>query len=186
MEVGVIYQSESIIDENGNFKIEFKKDQEIVELIFKENRDFYLANAIAFVRNKFDEEIYRLEENVNKAETTFPFPSEIEIDYSNEYLWDNLYKKYTYVLQNTSKNYLKEIKYFDTKNEVVKKKNIYGVISRLNDGIIYENNNINIVDLYTKIDFKLTPARKTEIRLTDSTNYYYGLLLVKKWNFLKI
>ena len=35
MEVGVIYQSESIIDENGNFKIEFKKDQEIVELIFK-------------------------------------------------------------------------------------------------------------------------------------------------------
>ena len=180
MEVGVIYQSESIIDENDNFKIEFKKDQEIVELIFKENRDFYLANAIAFVRNKFDEEIYRLEENVNKAETTFPFPSEIEIDYSNEYLWDNLYKKYTYVLQNTSKNYLKEIKYFDTKNEVVKKKNIYDVISRLNDGIIYKNNNINIVDLYTKIDFKLTPARKTEIRLTDSTNkrllhYYYWL-----------
>ena len=40
MEVGVIYQSESIIDENDNFKIEFKKDQEIVELIFKENRDF--------------------------------------------------------------------------------------------------------------------------------------------------
>ena len=35
MEVGVIYQSESIIDENDNFKIEFKKDQEIVELIFK-------------------------------------------------------------------------------------------------------------------------------------------------------
>ena len=117
MEVGVIYQSESIIDENDNFKIEFKKDQEIVELIFKENRDFYLANAIAFVRNKVDEEIYRLEENVNKAETTFPFPSEIETDYSNEYLWDNLYKKYTYVLQNTSKNYLKEIKYFDTKTK---------------------------------------------------------------------
>ena len=38
MEVGVIYQSESIIDENGNFKIEFKKDQEIVELIFKKKQ----------------------------------------------------------------------------------------------------------------------------------------------------
>ena len=48
MEVGVIYQSESIIDENGNFKIEFKKDQEIVELIFKKNRYYYLANAAAF------------------------------------------------------------------------------------------------------------------------------------------
>ena len=46
MEVGVIYQSESIIDENGNFKIEFKKDQEIVELIFKKNRDYYLSKCL--------------------------------------------------------------------------------------------------------------------------------------------
>ena len=35
MEVGVIYQSESIIDENNNFKIDFKNEQEILELIFK-------------------------------------------------------------------------------------------------------------------------------------------------------
>ena len=74
MEVGVIYQSESIIDENNNFKIEFRNEQEIVELIFKQNRDFYLANAIAFVKNKFDEDIFKLEEKVNKAATSFPFP----------------------------------------------------------------------------------------------------------------
>ena len=57
MEVGVIYQSESIIDEKNNFKIDFKNEQEIVELIFKKNKDFYLANAIAFVKNKFDKDI---------------------------------------------------------------------------------------------------------------------------------
>ena len=122
MEVGVIYQSESIIDENDNFKIEFKKDQEIVELIFKENRDYYLANATAFLRNTFEEEIYKLEEKINKAETNFPFPSELQIDYTNKYLLNDIIKKHDYVLQNTSKDYLKEIKYFDTENEVVKKK----------------------------------------------------------------
>ena len=42
MEVGVIYQSESIIDENDNFKIEFKKDQEIVELIFNKKTEIFI------------------------------------------------------------------------------------------------------------------------------------------------
>ena len=182
MEVGVIYQSESIIDENGNFKIEFKKDQEIVELIFKKNRDYYLANAAAFLRNTFEEEIYKLEEKINKAETTFPFPPELQIDYTNKYLLNGIIKKYDYVLQNTSKDYIKEIKYFDTENEVVKKKN-YDVISRLNDGITYSSkyNNLSFIKyLYTDIKFKLTPARKIEIRLTKSSDtsiltHYYKL-----------
>ena len=138
MEVGVIYQSEYIIDENNNFKIEFRNEQEIVELIFKKNRDFYLANAIAFVKNKFDEDIFKLEEKVNKAATSFPFP-QIEIDYSNQLFLDKKFNKYAYVLENTTKNYLKEVTYFDTENEVVKKKNIYDVIEQLTDGISYIN-----------------------------------------------
>ena len=40
MEIGVIYQSESIIDENNNFKIDCKNEQEIVELIFKKIKIF--------------------------------------------------------------------------------------------------------------------------------------------------
>ena len=177
MEVGVIYQSESIIDENNNFKIEFRNEQEIVELLFKENRDFYLANAIAFVKNKFDKDIIELEEKVHKAETSFPFPPQIEIDYSNQFLLDKILNKYAYVLDDTTNNYLKQITYFDIESEVVKKKNIYDVIQRLTDGISYSNKATNIQDLYTKIEFKLTPARKIEIKLTDSANknilYHY-------------
>ena len=122
MEVGVIYQSESIIDENNNFKIEFRNEQEIVELLFKENRDFYLANAIAFVKNKFDKDFIELEEKVHKAETSFPFPPQIEIDYSNQFLLDKILNKYAYVLDDTTNNYLKQITYFDIESEVVKKK----------------------------------------------------------------
>ena len=93
-------------------------------MIFKKNRDYYLANATAFLRNTFEEEIYKLEEKINKAEMTFPFPSELQIDYTNKYLLNDIIKKHDYVLQNTSKDYLNEIKYFDTENEVVKKKNL--------------------------------------------------------------
>ena len=180
MEVGVIYRSESTIDENNNFKIEFRNEQEIVELLFKEKRDYYLANAIAFVKNKFDEDIIELEEKINKAETSFPFP-QIEIDYSSQFLLDKRINKYAYVLEDTTKNYLKQITYFDTKNEVVKKTYIYDVIERLTDGISYINKAKTIQDLYTKIEFKLTPARKIEIKLTDSVNkiilyhYYYTI-----------
>ena len=71
------------------------------------------------MKNKFDEDIYKLEERVNKAETSFPF-TQIEIDYSNQFLLDKRINKYDYVLEDTTKNYLKQITYFDTENEVVK------------------------------------------------------------------
>ena len=94
-----------------------------LKIIFKQNRDFYLANAIAFVRNKFDEEIHKLEEKVNKAETSFPFPQKIEVDYSNRFHVDDKFlKKFANVFEDTTKNYLKQITYFDTENELVKKK----------------------------------------------------------------
>ena len=49
MEVGVIYQSKSIIDENNNFKTEFRNEQEIVELIFKKNR-FLFSKRYSFCK----------------------------------------------------------------------------------------------------------------------------------------
>ena len=58
-------------------------------------RDYYLAKAIAFVKNKFDEDVIELEEKVNKAATSFPF-LQIEIDYSNQLFLDKKINKYTY------------------------------------------------------------------------------------------
>ena len=177
MEVGVIYQSESIIDENNNFNIAFKNEEEIVELLFRKNRDFYLANAIAFVKNKFDKEIVDLEKNIKIAPATFPY-QEVEIDYTKPSLLNKRLEKYKYNLETTSKNYLKNVKYFDVENESVKQIQIYDVVERLKDGITYTSTVNSLDEMYTKITFKLTPARKIEIRLTDSFNdgirmYYY-------------
>ena len=49
MEVNIIFQNESKIDENNNFDVEFKNNQEIIELFFYQKRDYYLTNAIALL-----------------------------------------------------------------------------------------------------------------------------------------
>ena len=66
MEVNIIFQNESKIDENNNFDVEFKNNQEIIELFFNQKRDYYLTNAIAFIRNNYDQKIKDLEDLAKK------------------------------------------------------------------------------------------------------------------------
>ena len=42
----------SEIGENNDFEVEFKNGQEIIELFFNKDREYYMSNAIAFVKNK--------------------------------------------------------------------------------------------------------------------------------------
>ena len=97
MEVNIIFQNESKIDENNNFDVEFKNNQEIIELFFNQKRDYYLTNAIAFIRNNYDQKIKDLEDLAKKhikeneqKEFKPPFPEAIGIDYGN----NNLLGKY--------------------------------------------------------------------------------------------
>ena len=52
MEVNIIFQNESSIDENNSFDLEFKNEGEIIEVLFNRKRDYYITNAIAFIENK--------------------------------------------------------------------------------------------------------------------------------------
>ena len=49
MEVNIVFQNESAIDENNSFNIEFKNEEEIIEVLFNQKRDYYITNAIAFI-----------------------------------------------------------------------------------------------------------------------------------------
>ena len=97
MEVNIIFQNESKADENNNFDVEFKNNQEIIESFFNQKRDYYLTNAIAFIRNNYDQKIKDLENLAKKhtkeneqKEFKPPFPKDIGIDYGS----DNLLGKY--------------------------------------------------------------------------------------------
>ena len=52
MEVNIIFQNESSTDKNNSFDIEFKNEEEIIEVLFNQKRDYYITNAIAFTENK--------------------------------------------------------------------------------------------------------------------------------------
>ena len=72
-------------------------------------------------------------------------------------------EKYKYRLEKTSKSYKKKLKFFDFDEEKIKE---------------FEVQDFHLDEMYKKITFKLTPGRKIEVRLTDSTNdeirmYYY-------------
>ena len=52
MEVNILFQNESTIDENNNFDIEFKNEEQIMEVLFNQKRDYFITNAIAFIENE--------------------------------------------------------------------------------------------------------------------------------------
>ena len=139
MEVSVIFQSESEIDENNNFDVEFKNENEIIEIIFRKNRDYYLANATAFVKNNYDKEIVDLHNAIQKlAKQEYPIPEEIKLDYTRPTLKPIRLEKYKYRLEKASKNYKKMIKYFDVDKEKLEEFEASDALSQLRDGITYK------------------------------------------------
>ena len=66
MEVNIIFQNESKIDENNNFDVEFKNNQEIIELFFNQKRHYYLTNPIAFIRINYDQKDKRFRRSSQK------------------------------------------------------------------------------------------------------------------------
>ena len=68
MEVNIIFQNESKIDENNSFDVDFRDEQEIIEVFFNQKRDYYLTNAIAFIESKvnYSKDIRDLETTVKK------------------------------------------------------------------------------------------------------------------------
>ena len=69
MEINIIFQNKSKIDENNSFDVEFRNEQEIIELFFNQKTDYYLTNAVVYIENRvnYSKEIKDLEKNSKKA-----------------------------------------------------------------------------------------------------------------------
>ena len=183
--MNIIFQNESKIDENNNFDVQFKNNQEIIEIFFNQKRDYYLTNAIAFIKNNYEKEIYDIEKIAKKhiAEKEFkpPFPEDIGIDYSSDELFKKLYKKYPYELDKTKLHtYKKKLNILIPIRKKIDEFEVYDALEHLKAGIFYKPSEKNTLDLYSEIGFKLTTGRKIEIKLAASTsqdlrfhNYYW-------------
>ena len=100
MEINAIFQNKVPIDEGNNFKFEFKDGNNIIEIMLNQKTDYYLTNAIAFIKSKgktYSKAIKDLEkiakeqlqlEKDNKVSTMIN--SSIQLDYViNESLYDS-------------------------------------------------------------------------------------------------
>ena len=178
MNVNVIFQNECEIDEYNNFALEFKNQEEIIEIYFRKNRDYYLSNAIAFIINNYDKDIVDLYEKLRAAPNKFPI-QQVGIDFRNTNLTQDIFNIHKYEIEVTNKNYTKTIKYFDIEEEKLKEFKVYDCLSQLKDGVSYKRSKgIGIRLTFDTIKFKLE-GRKIEVRLIHAANknlknvYYY-------------
>ena len=183
MDVNVIFQNECAIDEYNNFALEFKNQEEIIEIFFRKNRDYYLSNAIAFITNNYDKDIINLYEKVKAAKAAphkFPY-QQVGIDFRKTNLLSEIFNIHKYEIEATNTIYTKTVKYFDIEEEKLKEVQVYDWVGQLQDGVTYKSNkSIGICSTFEKIKFKLE-GKKIEVRLFDSARknlkliYYYWL-----------
>ena len=91
MEVNAMFQEKTPIDEENNFKFEFKDENRIIDILLNRKKDYYLTNAIAFIKSDgktYSKAIKKLEkiakeqlelEKDNKANTMIK--SSVKLDY---------------------------------------------------------------------------------------------------------
>ena len=51
MEVNVIFADKVKVDDRNNFRIDFQNEDRILELLLNRKKDYYVTNAIAFMKN---------------------------------------------------------------------------------------------------------------------------------------
>ena len=148
MEVNIIFQNESSIDENNSFDLEFKNEDEIIEVLFNQKRD-YITNALAFIENKKNyskaikdlesiAEKHLAEEKKNKYKT--PMSDEGGISYNpNQAIYDiGYFRNYSYYLDRSlMRLYKKTYKYINTKTNGIESFRVYNFLQHLREGITY-------------------------------------------------
>ena len=180
MEVNIIFQNESKVDENNSFDVEFKNEQEIIEVFFNQKRDYYLTNAIAFIENKvnYSKDIKDLktiakkhldEEKKEVYSTPMPNTGGISYNFAAAKYNHLMIRAYTYLL-NKKRMHLnkKTYKYLNTETNKVEDFRVYDYLQHLREGITYnkdptshKNATNGSTDLYNAVNFKLMNNDKT-------------------------
>ena len=52
MEVNVIFADKVKVDDRNNFRIDFQNEDRIIELLLNRKKDYYVTNAITFMKNE--------------------------------------------------------------------------------------------------------------------------------------
>ena len=205
MEVNILFQNESKIDENNSFDVEFKNKQEIIEVFFNQKRDYYLTNAIAFIENKvnYSKDIKDLEtiakkhlDEDKKGVYTNPMPARGGVDYNFTIDYNpNFISVYTYELNKKRMSlHKKTYKYLNIETNKIEDFRVYDFLQHLRVGITYnkkpnKEKGFGSTDMYSAANVKLINNDKTvSFTLTPGFDQSFRLYTYEWLNtvFMKI
>ena len=150
MEVNVVFADKVEIDEKNNFRINFQNEDTIIELLLNRKKDYYLTNAITFLKDEDSvnpkavkdlEEIAKkhlLIEEEKKFETIFI--SSLALDFlTNINLFDRwVVPVYRFVYDKSDmEEYKKEYKYFNTAKKQIETFIVYDFLKHFRRGLTF-------------------------------------------------
>ena len=146
MDVNVIFNNVVPINENKNFVVHFKNEEEILSLFLNKKKDYFITNAIIYINDpktdnkdidianvkKLEEEgkkHTKMEEN-NKFDMSFA--KDFMIVVGDDYLIDSFKLTYYFKFKESEiKDFLKTHKYYNIEKEKIEDFNAYNPLTHL-------------------------------------------------------
>ena len=193
MDLNVIFNNVVPIDENKNFVVNFKSEEEMISLLLNRKKDYFMSNAIIYINDPENDnkdsdivDVKKLEEDAKKHikmeednKFDMPFAKYFIIVLGENYLTGSYRPRYYFKFkEKKAKDFLKTYKYYNIKKEKAENFNAYNPLTHLIYG----------VDFVLDEDRKQTtpPITKINIKLNlDEQKIYVSSKQVKNNLFVK-
>ena len=196
MDVNVIFNNVVPIDENKNFVVHFKNEEEILSLFLNKKKDYFITNAIIYINDpktdnkdidianvkKLEEEAkkhIKMEEN-NKFDRSFA--KNFMIVVGDDYLIDSFKQTYYFKFKESEiKDFLKTYKYYNIEKEKIEDFNAYNPLTHLTYGIDFALDETQ--EIKTKWQ---APIDRINIKLNlDEKKFYVSSRQIKDNSYVK-
>ena len=172
MDLNVIFNNVVPIDENKNFVVNFKSEEEMISVLLNRKKDYFMSNAIIYINDPENDkkdtdivDVKKLEEDAkkhikmeedNKFDT--PFAKNFIIFLGENYLTDSYRPTYYFKFkEKEAKDFLKTYKYYNIEKEKAENFNAYNSLTHLIYGVdfVLDEDRKQTTPPITKINFKL-------------------------------
>ena len=154
MDVNVIFKNKIPIDNNKNFIVDFKDEKEIISVLLNKKKDYFLSNAIIYLKEikneiKKDKDIHGVKkfqdvakkhiEAFNKNTFDTPFTKNFKITFGDDWFITPYRPTYYYKLQtDLMKNFFKTYQYYNDENDKIQNFKVYNPLEHFTFGLIYD------------------------------------------------
>ena len=154
MDVNVIFKNKIPFDNDKNFIVDFKDQKEIISVLLNKKKDYFLSNAITYLKEikneiKKDKDIHGVKkfqdvakkhiEAFNKNTFDTPFTKNFKITFGDDWFITPYRPTYYFKLQtDLMKNFFKTYQYYNAENDKIQNFKVYNPLEHFTFGLIYD------------------------------------------------